>query len=371
MTEKLKTLMDEVTALVGPDLAAPDLDAIVTAGDRAVRRRRAAVAVAGLATAAVTAAGAVLVAGTGPTGGEDPDVAATVDGAALSWALGTEIHTPAGTVDTRHPVRAYVRTAVGYVSVDGRGTVYSVVSGAVQEVGQVEASSLYLAADDETGLAAWLERHPDGWRWVVLDQETGRRVSETAAGTGREVPGVVKAVDAGRLVVSAGGYRVIDTRTGESAVLDRPDGAQELLDYEDGVSVWISRPTGEERESSYLVHRQGASTVSIPGVRGSSAALSPDGRWVAFDADEPRVHDAVSGEQTAVDIDARVFGAGYEWLDSGTVALIASRAEVGPVELLACAVPAGTCTVVAPDLGTFDEVLADGFALPTGTAVDD
>jgi hypothetical protein len=369
MTEKLKTLMDSAA---DQDFAAVDLDAIVTAGDRTVRRRGAAVAAAGLAAAAVTVAGAVLVVGSGGTGGADHDVTSTpVESAGLSWAVGTTIHTPAGAIDTGHPVRAYVRTALGYVTVDDRGHVYSVAPGSIVRVGEVQDSSLYLVADDETALAAWLERGTTGWKWVVLDQAILKRVTEVPAGSGRDVPGAPKALDEGRLLVSSRGYEAIETPSGAITPFERPAGAEELLDVEDGVSVWVSRPAGEDETSSYLIDRSDGGTVTIPEVRGSTAALSPDARWVSFDSDEPRVHDATSGEQVTLDIGDRVFATGYEWLDADTVAVIASATDAGPVELLACDVPDGSCTVAEADLGTFDGLLGEGFALPTGTEIDD
>ena len=35
-----------------------------------------------------------------------------------------------------------------------------------------------------------------------------------------------------------------------------------------------------------------------------------------------------------------------------------------------CEVPSGACDVVAPDLGTFDELIETGIALPGGSAID-
>uniref|UniRef100_UPI001C81F175 hypothetical protein n=1 Tax=Nocardioides stalactiti TaxID=2755356 RepID=UPI001C81F175 len=65
MTEKLKTLMDEVTGMVDHDFALPDLDAITAAGDRTVRRRRVTAGASALLLGAVVATGAVLLGGRG------------------------------------------------------------------------------------------------------------------------------------------------------------------------------------------------------------------------------------------------------------------------------------------------------------------
>ncbi len=369
MTEKLKTLMDDTAAV---DFAVPDVDAIAAAGDKAVRRRR-----AGLAFAAVAAVAAAGLGGTALWNVADPaddrTVASDADADGMSWATGTVLHTDEGPVDIGHPVRAYVRTDTGFVTVDARGQVRSVVAGDVTEVGRMAASSLYLASDHEDSLAAWLEPLGDRrWQWVVFDQAEGERIAELPAGTGPEIPGVVVGLDDRHLYVTdAGGYARLDVDGGSAAAtLDPPVPAAQLLAVEDGVLAWAD-PGDDDGASSYLVGRTEMEQVEIPAVQGSEASFSPDARWVAFDADEPRVFDAGTGEQVAIDIGDRFFGSAYEWLDDDTVALIASAGETGPIELLVCEVPAGTCEVAEPDLGSFDGAVEEGFALPTGTTIDD
>lgn len=368
MTEKLRTLLDRATDV---EFATPDPETIMRTGDRAVRRRGVAVGAAGLAAAAVTTTGVVLVAGAGAGPESRVADASPRDAAGMSWAVGSVLHTPTSTTEVGHPVRAYVRTSSGYVTVDDDGRVWSVVGEEVAAVGRTTPSSLGLVGDTEDSLAAWLEPGDgNAWRWVVLDQATGERVLTVPAGRGPDVPGNVVAVDARRLYVSAGGYRAIGVDDGTETAVDPPVPAAQLLSVEDGVLAWAD-PGDDDGASEYLVGRPEAEPVRITSVHGHLASFSPDARWVSFDADEPRVHDVATGDQVDIELDGRVFGTGYEWLDDDSLAVIASRHEVGPVELLVCDVPSGACGVVAPDLGSFDEALAAGIALPGGSVIDE
>jgi len=367
MTEKLKSLMDEEAGM--QDFATPDLDAIVRDGDRTVRRRR--TVVAALAVAAVTVGGVVLLGG-GP-GAENAQVADTpADSQGMSWATGSVIHTPTSKIEVGRPVRAYVRTAAGFVTVDDQGRVWSVVGRETTEVGAMTPSSLYLTSDPEDSLAAWLEQEPGGeWSWVVFDQALGRRLATFEEGKAPDIVGVVVALDDRTLYVSEDGdYVSIDVDDGTDAVVDPPARAAQLLSVEDGAFAWAD-PGDDDGESEYILGSAEAEAVRIPAVQGHLAWFSPDARWITFDADEPRVFDAGTGEQVEIDIDGRIFGVGYEWLDKDSLAVMASRGENGPIEMLVCEVPEGTCDVVVPDLGSFDGVIERGFALPNGTEITD
>lgn len=107
----------------------------------------------------------------------------------------------------------------------------------------------------------------------------------------------------------------------------------------------------------------------LPHVYGSMGVFSPDARYYSSDADEPEVHDARTGRRIDFDLGGRTFATGYEWLDDETLAMLAAKGENGPVELLSCAVPEGSCTSVVDDLGTFEELLGH-FQLPVGEAIE-
>ncbi|KRA32416.1 MULTISPECIES: hypothetical protein [unclassified Nocardioides] len=359
MTEKLKTLMDRAA---DADFAALDLDAVTAAGDRVVRRRRAVMGVASLAAVAVLGSGvAVLASGSGD-GADDRTrwTGVPVDGSGMSWGVGEELHTPVGSVDVGHLVRAHVRTRVGFVTVDDAANVWSVIGGEVRPIGQTQATP-HLVSDTETGQVAWLEPTPGGVRAVVHDQSLDRRVRSVPVGKDTRVV----ALDSGALYVERDGkYDVIDVESGDQWQIGSSESGAELLAVENGALVW----SGDDR---YLVERDATAPVVIDGVAGSVAMLSPDGSRVTFDADELRVYDTMTGKRLEIGVDDRVFASGYEWLDNDRVAVIASRSGTGPVELLACEVSADTCVQVVPDLGGFDELMAGGFSLPVGTSLED
>lgn len=363
MTEKLKTLMDESSDL---QFAAPDLDAIVRDGDRTVRRRRIVTGAAGLAAAAVVATSAIaLTGGTGVDRTADPTGAP--DGPVAEWAAGSVLHTQTGPVDVGHPVRAYVRTAAGYVVADDLGTVWSVVGGEVRQAGYVDARHPRLVGDDDTATAAWVDPGTEGRHLVAYDQTTRQATVLGPVADGAEVD----AVDGGRVYLTEdGSVRVVPVGRGPEAVLDPPAAHASFLGWEDGVAVWWADHDGQ---SEYLVGRTEMQPVVIPNVRGDLAMLSPDATWVSLDADEPRVFDTSTGQQVQMDVDGRDFATGYAWLDDDTLLMVAGRSTDGPIELLVCAVPEGTCSDdpgSAGQLGTFADSPI-GFALPIGSYLGD
>lgn len=124
------------------------------------------------AAASVTAAVA-LAAG---SGAPDPGIeiaTTTVQSNFPTYARGSVIHNGTDTVDVGAPVRAFVRTSVGYVAVDPAGVVRSVVGGSVSEVGRVAAPAIRLVSDPDGDLAGWVEISGDRPAFAVLDQSDG------------------------------------------------------------------------------------------------------------------------------------------------------------------------------------------------------
>ncbi|GAA3812093.1 hypothetical protein [Nocardioides panacisoli] len=361
MTEKLKTLMDESADL---QFAVPDLDAIVKAGDRSVRRRRLVAGAGGLAAAAVVAGVVIGVSAGGSDRVTDP--AAGSDGAVAEWASGAVLHTQAGTIDVGHPVRAYVRTSVGYLVADDDGTVWSVVAGDVRKVGTTSAEHAHLVGDDDAPMGAWVDTTADPVGYVAYDQAHRQNIY-----LGPDHDGKLVALDAGQLYVQEGRETKVYAVDGPDARLDPPAPGDRLLTWEDGVAVWED-PGGGDEESKYLVGRTEMEPVEIPQVQGELAMLSPDARWLTLDADEPRVYDVQTGAEVTMDVGDRDFATGYGWLDDDTLMMIAGKGGDGAVELLVCQVPSGTCTPdpeSAGKLGTFADAV--GFALPVGTPLGD
>lgn len=354
MTETMKTLMREQADSV--DFAAPDLDAMVAAGDRRVRHRR----IGAAAGVAALVAGVALVAPylapdqravepTGPTGA-----------APISWVDGTTLHEGARSIELEFRPRAYVRTAGGYVLVDRKGAVWSWQDGDRTLVGSTDDRDLRLVSDEESGLAGWVSR--DGSQYVVVDQLAGTIIGYDAP-VGTE-PGDFAALDAGRAYWSGeDGPVVVDLGSRAETPVDGGRGTY-LGDLEDDL-VTVSGDQGVVIETL-----DGTPVLEPTNSYADLGYLSPDARYYTWDADELQVYDVRSGDRVSVDVGGRGFATGFDWLSTGTLAVLAAaEAEDSSVaELLVCEVPAGTCRQVA-QLGPFDS-LTDSLVLPVGIPID-
>lgn len=375
MTEKLKSLMDRTADI---EFAAVDLDRIVTDGDRTLRRRRGTLIVGGVAATALVAGAAVLALGVGQDRAGDPDLvtAQPVDSAGMNWALGGQILAPGAGIDVGHPVRAFVRTEIGFVAVGDDGRVRSVIRDdvmdrtrqiqrdQVSEIGRTPVSDVRIVADAEGRRVAWLRQGtgPEGWQVVVYDAVAEVSELGVMASANTRVVGI----DGNELHLVTGDlHEVVDIeKPSDTWEIGPPVDGAELLAVQAGVLVWA---TGD----GHVVERIGEAPVEIDDISGSTASLSPDGSRVTFDADQLQVYDTTTGDRIDLDVDGRVFASGYEWLDDDRLAVIASRSVEGPAELLACSVASGRCAQVVSDLGPFDDLVANGFALPLGTSLDD
>lgn len=358
MTEKLKQLMHERATSM--EFVPPDLDLLTREGDRRVRRRRGMVVVGGLAAGAVLAGVVAIQLG----GAEDPVVATSPPPAApLTWVTGSVLHTPDGETDLGIDVRAYVRTADGYVVSDRDGIVWSWRDGEATEVGRTDPRRPHLVSDDEAALAGWVDAGGGSPAFAVLDQDTGKVT--TYDGDQGPTGGAADqfwAIDAGTAYWKGpDGPLAVDLGSGRTTAFP-VDG--QVADVEDDLvaartDAGISVRTTAGRELRMLSD-----------FYGELGSFSQDARFFTNDADEPQVFDLAAGERRELDVAGRAFATGYEWLGSGTLAVIAAEeaSDTSTAELLVCEVPSGSCEAVAA-LGTFEEI-ADTLVLPVGEATD-
>lgn len=352
MTEKLKNLLHDQATTV--DFALPDLDAITATGDRRIRRRRATGLAGGLAALAMVGGVAIVA-----LGGDDgtPRVAdEPFPATPLSWADGSTFHAGDLTRDVGHEVAAYVVTRHGYVFADDDGTVWSFVAGRVEEVGTVTSRSPRLVGDTDGALVGWVDPSGEVPAFVVLDTSTGRTTTlqaETTAGMGsladEEDPAYFYAIDGSTAYLrDHRGAVGVDVTAGEVVWRDRTArNGFDVITAEDGLVALDAGDDGTTIEG-------GAEPVTLRQVYGSMGAFSASGRWLSLDADEPEVYDARTGRRIRIDVGSRAFGTGYAWIDDATLVVLAAQAEAGPVELLTCTVPDGTCTQAAR-FGDFEE----------------
>jgi hypothetical protein len=367
MTGLLNDLMRErADALDGP---AFDVDGLVRAGDRRVRRRRVALA-GGLAALAV---GAGLVAPLAVGGGDDrgaldPDLAIAFDAPAPAYAVGSLVTVDGQTFDVGRPVRAFVQTSAGIVFSDASGNVWAAAGPDPVMVGRIDADSPRLVADGQR--AAWVEPGETP-TFAVLDQASGRVVRDPlgnvpmmATTNDGADPAVVYAVDGTSVYVrDHAGAEVWNVATGESRLIGADAESGTIVDVEGGQMVYVTRVDG-----SPPVRRLG--TTLDNGVDlgvWKADDLSTSGRYLMAEprADEFRVLDTRTHRWMPAPDAGYDFFVGYAWLDGDHYAAVGASKPLnasGPVDILTCTASTGACAVTADGVGT----LADGFTMPLG-----
>lgn len=352
-------------------LAPLDLEAITRAGDRRLGRRRLATYAGGLAVAGAVTATALL-GGDGP--GRAVDAAAPLAPAipGPSWYLNGLLHHDGAVTDLGIDVATYVRTATGFVLVDTDDVVWSWTGGEPERVGvATPAGDQRLAGDVDGDLAAWVDTTGGAPQVRVLDQASGRvtgffRVG-VGAPAGTDAVPVVTAVDGDR-VWWVEGARSLSAAVGADDRTRLPDGTR-VLAAEDGRLVY-------EQEGRVLTTADGTpaagDTVLDDSYR-DVGALSPDGASWSADADSVGVVRTADAAPVPLEVGAP-FSTGFAWLDDDSLVVLAGEGDLDDggtmtARVLVCEVPAGDCTDVSGDLGTFDELEAGDFALPVGVEI--
>lgn len=342
MTEQLKTLMDRAA---DRDFAAVDLDAITSAGDRTVRRRKIAGGIAGVAALAAIVTGAALLGDDGDRKTDFVDDPFRTD--VPMWTVGSTLHTPSATYDLGVDVYSFARTSEGVVYIGAesgqRLGVYSFTGeGEPERIGRAQDSRL--RADPGQPFAGWLDGTQGDVAAVVYDQRTGERVLEEPTKIEYSYP--IVAIDGTRAYladVDEGPVAVVDLETGDRTELPDSETYRYFLAVEgDVVAHLIPRPGGGISGIEVGVAEGGG--VKLPGIDADGAVFSPGGRWISTFGGSVTVHDTETGGSVEVDTGGYSDGAGYEWLDGDTLMVIGASRDATDVALLSCEIPAGTCT---------------------------
>lgn len=370
MTETLRDLLH--TKASDARFDAPDLDLLVHSGERRVRRRRATTGLAGIAAATVVGLGAVAVFG-GSEPDQGPDVASpTLQVETPVFARGSIIYDADTTTDVGAPIRAFVRTAVGYVVVDPSGTVRSVVGGSAATVGQVDPEVIRLVADPDGSLAGWVQSDGERPAFAVLDQDEGTvQLNDDATTPGQELmadaldPAYFYAVDDGVAYWhDSRGAVAVEVGTGEVTVVQAD--ARNGFDIVDAEAGTIAFGGGMPEISLGTTSTDIDQRLTLQESGGSVGVFSPDGAHLTLDADAPEVFDVGTGATVDFTGVPGFFATGYEWLDSDTLVMISLESEAAPVEVLTCSVSTGICEVALDDLGSVADFEAGDVVLPMG-----
>jgi hypothetical protein len=379
MTGLLHDLMHErADALDGPSI---DVDGLVRAADRRVRRRRLALLGGTVAAAAVAALALPLALGGGDDGKDpvvtDPGLAGAFAAHEPSYAVGSVVHIQGLSVDVGRTIRAYVQTDDGVVFSDALGAVWSADGASVIQVGHVDAEVPLLRTDRPR--AAWVDPlgHGDGVPlFTVLDQSIDEVVTDplgnvagmSVLADGKD-PAVVYALDGTNAYVrDHRGAVVWDLTTGESRVLDPAADGSTIDDVSDGVIAY----TPSADTSGDGAYRIGSSLQSgIDLTLWNGYFFSPGGRYFLGEpeSDDVRVIDTASGRPLPKDDQGYDYFGGYDWVDDTHYAALGvdQPYEDTRVDILSCEAATGVCTTVAKAVGT----LSGGLAIPVGEYLGD
>lgn len=380
MTGQLRSTLH--TRADGLDTWDVDLDTIVRAGTRRVRRRRAALA-GGVAVMVVGAVTALAVRGS--TSGPQP---ADPHAMPLTYAVGTAIHSGDGSIDVRHQVSSFVRTDWGYVFSTPDDRVFSEKDGDVHEVGHLAPQAELIASDDGLVTAWWdgerIQTWP-GYRPAASGEadafDRTDSFSSDAAWSNDDPPGVEALSDGHMWLWDGRKTWIAEVRPTPSSATwpDRPlDGSDKVQDAAGGTvlvrigdGMAVVKANLRPLDADLLSAWQPGTDLSgvrpqVPDV--ATGDLSPDGdHWFTADGndrDEFEVFDSDTGQAQAPTYPGGQVTP-YAWLGDDTIAAwtVPTDDPNGPVTLLTCQVSTNTCTVAASDIGTFGEIAISG--LPT------
>jgi hypothetical protein len=382
MTGLLNDVMHERAERAGtPQL---DLDTIIAAGDRRVRRGR---TMTGLAAAAVAATAALTgLAVPRLLDNDSTPAPATSEFAPrhLSWAAGSTIHWGARTFDVGRRIRSYVQTDEGFVWTSPDGTVHLFDSRVDQEIGSAESGRL--VTDDTGSYVAWTSPGEDGREPAYVVYDTSRREVVARVGAGQPADagesGTVMAIDGTAVYWKHGNDIVRHDLDGESTSLwsqgapadpgtKQDPSIWQVVDVADGdIAYFVER--GDEWGLAVARRIEGdAPILSLA----SHGVLSPNGRYLASERDDfMAVHDTETGEDVSPDLRSYPYAVGYAWVDDDTLMAYGLTSLDGegpyPADLMTCDISgvagvAGGCTIVAS--AQIDE---DSFALPGGEPLD-
>lgn len=383
MTGLLKDVMREQADGQAPPVV--DVDAVVAAGSRRVRRAR--VATGSMALAAV-AVGAFtfphLVDGVRTTGADAPvagqgrEAVETFAERRVTYAVDHVIRYGETLVDVGRRITSFVQTDDGFVYTTRNGDVWLHDGTGSERVGHSE--NRRLRADDSGPLVAWVDLADDGApQYVVFDTSSRTevaRVDDAAAGPSREPEDqgaeVFAVDDAAVYWRTQGGPVRYDLATGDVELLTRPapvtgpasESAQvsRIVDVADGTIAYVAEA---EQGSRMLVGKAiGDAARQLPSVWSGYAALSPDGRYLGVESDDAGVYDTATAADVTPALSRYTHRVAYGWVDDDT-AMVAGvkdvEGETFSVDFLACDVPDGECTVVsATRVGQLGLVVPDG-----------
>jgi hypothetical protein len=397
MSEALRTLLHEQATSVA--FKPSDLATISRAGGRRIRRRRVFATLGTVAAVALAGSGITMLVG----GGSDPRPPTIPSSPwpldTVSWAINETIYVGATeTIHVGHPVYAYVRTSVGFATVDGSDYVYSVTESGVTPIGRLTPTEpdnrdqQRIVSDPAGSLVGWVgEPTPGVLALYTHDQATGETRTFPTPDARPPDDAVFYAIDnrTGYFRMTTGLYS-IDLDSGDQRqLLSSGDLGirdmiydHEIYSVENGVLAFSPNSdqtilVGPSMEDATELYSAGDVVAGIQVLgQGSSGMvgpirLSPDGAWLSFSVIEfdqssvevdaepvvsrlvPVVFDTANGQEVALTVpgDPAIAFAGM-WLDDTTIQVVSITIDLRepqsvPTSMVVyeCSPVDGTCQV--------------------------
>lgn len=376
------TLTERADSTEPPEL---DLDGVVSAGDRRIRRRRR-IAVAGAAVAAM-----IVIAGgiTAVRMNEPAPVAVAFTERRATYAIGSEIHYGKDVVSVApYKITAFVQTDAGFVFVSDKYGVFVADGHGVRRIGADEKTS-QLTADDRGSLVGWVEMHNDRSESVVYDVAAGRELVRSSIGN---IHGPGSIAISPRIVAIDGDYAYFGTLGGlyrwdvkankGKLIAEVPPNA--VRDVSSGQFVY-QRTLQQAKPGLRLAVGPVPSDSSGREFVGQQAFLSPSAKYLLTSPDvqvsiEPgwnalQLFEVATGRRLSLpyaDHSRLIFS---QWLDDNTFTAVGVRrsSPSAEVDLLTCSTQSGSCKVTTPAFSTFTfsktAPRTTPFTLPRGTPI--
>ncbi len=368
---------ERATAAGGPEL---DLEAIMSNGDRRIRRTRIGIGV-GVTAALVTAAIAVpALIDRDTLGGKDLQPVTPTGGFVTrtqTYAVDTTIYYGDDAIDVSpHAVTSLVQTDFGFVFTSDRGDHDDILftdATKTTKIGETaQQQGTLLAADDSGAYVEWVDTEAKPRpEFVVYDTSTRQEVARTSEGNQPlsqirdefSLP-VVHAIDGETAYWHSSAGTVAYDLTNSSQEVLRPNtSASYLFDVAGGVFAYSSQDL-----STAVNTELGQDRPFVPGI--GEPQLSPAGTYVMT---MPKQGSKIFEVSTQRDVtpDPLKFGTVLltQWIDDdsyvaiGTTGTSFSRDRLS---MLVCRVSEGVCTPDRDSIGTYDAIV-----LPVGGSLTD
>jgi hypothetical protein len=389
MSQYLKSILDDQATSVA--FKPPNVETITRVGHRRILRRRA-VVLAGVAVVALLAGVAVALGG---PGGETSNVpSGPWPAGTVSWAVGSTIHAGSDAIDVGRPVRAYVRTALGFAFVDDADDVYSVTEAGVSRIGHLTATlpnnadQQRVVSNARGTLVGWVGEEPSGsLTLVAYDQATGRSRAYPGPGAG-SLEGVLFFAIDGRTAYwkTPTGVYAVNLDTGrERLITAGPAYDFEVYSAENGMFAFS--PNADRTFYAGLSVDAARKLRDLTGLKSTGHAdpvrLSPAATWLSLGVVEiaggpsedsfrvasvtPEVYDTATGQRLNLRIPGDpAVAIPNVWIDDTTLQVVANGHPSDPasevLNLYTCTLPDGSCSLAAviPVQATETGALPDG-----------